>query len=715
MYSPIYQSSSPRSCSFSPTKMRFNSQIIPEENADWSYCNQPDHTGAFRKIGSQTELPLSYQQRLRERKRYGPLYMLTIELKTTYQASNNGFKYSETNNPRRVLTKPSKPTKNDGYDNDDFDYILYVNDVLGGAEGHKYIILDVLGSGTFGQVVKCRNTKTEEVVAIKVVKNNQAYRNQSMMEVAILQILNQRHDINDQHHLLRLKDTFVHKRHLCLVFELLSDNLYELIKQNHFRGLSTNLVRVFTAQILDALTVLNEARIIHCDLKPENILLKNLESPTLKVIDFGSACHEAQTTYTYIQSRFYRSPEVLLGLPYTSAIDMWSLGCIAAELFLGLPLFPGNSEYNQLSRIVELLGTPPNYMVEVGKNSHRYFDRDSTPEGGKRYVFKSIEKYSTEQGKLEQPSKRYFSSKTLPELINSYPITRKLQMTQAEMDKEKHNRLAFIDFLQGLLKLNPIERWSPQQAKQHPFITGERVDFPFQPPYIPRKQQLPIPSFQNKQQGSMAYHSSNNIIPQPTFSESYLSSTYPRLPEQQVHHAKRSSYVPPLPSVLEPPHNPFSHPQSHELPTTLSNFESSNNTMPKHHLDLQQSNHAGTIGNGRPRANTVGTMQVPPQIQWATIDNGTQLYSPYYPYGQPEQANAYTEFNGLNNDMLPRWQGDHHRQTIDLERDGDWQEDVPRKTHPTHRRSNSSNIMFPTIQSSLSSSAANAHMQIGCR
>ncbi len=85
-------------------------------------------------------------------------------------------------------------------------------------------------------------------------------------------------------------------------------------------------------------------------------LSSSLESPTLKVIDFGSACHEAQTTYTYIQSRFYRSPEVLLGLPYTSAIDMWSLGCIAAELFLGLPLFPGNSEYNQLSRIVEMLG-----------------------------------------------------------------------------------------------------------------------------------------------------------------------------------------------------------------------------------------------------------------------------------------------------------------------------------------------------------------------
>lgn len=76
--------------------------------------------------------------------------------------------------------------------------------------------------------------------------------------------------------MLRLKDTFIHHAHLCLVFELLSNNLYELIKQNSFRGLSTSLVRVFTAQLLDALTVLQEAKIIHCDLKPENILLKSL-------------------------------------------------------------------------------------------------------------------------------------------------------------------------------------------------------------------------------------------------------------------------------------------------------------------------------------------------------------------------------------------------------------------------------------------------------
>ena len=171
------------------------------------------------------------------------------------------------------------------------------------------MILDVLGQGTFGQVVKCQNMRTHEVVAVKVVKNKPAYFQQSMMEVTILELvrrrplvminrvcipfapsesaktyefrhaqINNQWDKDDEHHMLRLKDTFIHHSHLCLVFELLSNNLYELIKQNSFRGLSTSLVRVFTAQLLDALSVLNEAKIIHCDLKPENILLKSYVS-----------------------------------------------------------------------------------------------------------------------------------------------------------------------------------------------------------------------------------------------------------------------------------------------------------------------------------------------------------------------------------------------------------------------------------------------------
>ena len=206
-----------------------------------------------------------------------PLQALTTHLPATYRICNPSFQYESSRNPRRVLTKPSKGTKNDGFDNEDSDYILYVNDILGSEEtNHKnrYLILDVLGQGTFGQVVKCQNLKTQEVVAVKVVKNKTAYFNQSMMEVSVLDLLNGRMDKNDDHHILRLKDTFIHRQHLCLVFELLSVNLYELIKQNQFRGLSTTLVRVFAQQLLNGLCLLSKAKLIHCDLKPENILLK---------------------------------------------------------------------------------------------------------------------------------------------------------------------------------------------------------------------------------------------------------------------------------------------------------------------------------------------------------------------------------------------------------------------------------------------------------
>ncbi|KAH8119096.1 kinase-like domain-containing protein [Phellopilus nigrolimitatus] len=412
-----------------------------------------------------------------------PLRQLTTNITDTYHICNPQFRYESASNPRRVLTKPSKPMHNEGFDNEDYDYILYVNDWLG-SDQNKYLILDVLGQGTFGQVVKCQNMKTHEIVAVKVVKNKPAYFNQSMMEVTILELLNNQCDPQDEHHILRLRDSFIHKNHLCLVFELLSSNLYELIKQNQFQGLSTQLVKVFTAQLLDALSVLKDARLIHCDLKPENILLKSLQSPTIKVIDFGSACHERQTVYTYIQSRFYRSPEVLLGIPYNAAIDMWSLGCIAVELFLGLPLFPGTSEYNQITRIVEMLGLPSTYMLEIGKQSGHFFDSYIDHYGQKKHRLKSLEQYARERNTQEQPGKQYFKATTLPDIVNSAPMPtfKSSSKSGLEMEKELNNRAAFIDFCQGLLNLDPIQRWTPQQARMHPFITGEKYVKPFVPP-----------------------------------------------------------------------------------------------------------------------------------------------------------------------------------------------------------------------------------------
>ncbi|KAJ9115094.1 hypothetical protein QFC22_005422 [Naganishia vaughanmartiniae] len=415
-------------------------------------------------------------------------------------------KRADPENPGEYLN----PCHNNGSDNEDYDYILYVNDVLTSDNGaaDKYLILDVLGQGTFGQVVKCQNMRTHDIVAVKVVKNKPAYFNQSMME------LNTEADKNDEHHLLRMLDSFIHHSHLCLVFECLSSNLYELIKHNQFRGLSLQLVKMFTAQLLDALSVLKDHRLIHCDLKPENILLQSppnfcsLNSPQIKVIDFGSACHERQTVYTYIQSRFYRSPEVLLGLPYSASIDMWSLGCIVAELFLGLPLFPGTSEYNQLSRIVDMLGMPPSHLLEVGKQVPEFFQVIGIDENSRKtYRLKPMEQYATEHNTNEQPSKQYFKATTLPEIIRTYALPKKI-VKQSDIDKEMALRTSFIDFVTGLLNMDPIKRWSPQQAKQHPFITGEKFEGHWEPPA--GRSNVKVDDAQSKKYGGLVSSSRSN-------------------------------------------------------------------------------------------------------------------------------------------------------------------------------------------------------------
>lgn len=148
----------------------------------------------------------------------------------------------------------------------------------------------------------------------------------------------------------------MYRNHQCLVFEMLSLNLYELLKNTQFGGVSLNLIRKFAKQILRALSFLarGDVDVIHCDLKPENILLRHPKKSAVKVIDFGSSCRSHKRMYSYIQSRFYRSPEVMLGLPYTVAIDMWSLGCILAEMHTGEPLFSGSDQFDQMQKIIKV-------------------------------------------------------------------------------------------------------------------------------------------------------------------------------------------------------------------------------------------------------------------------------------------------------------------------------------------------------------------------
>ena len=150
-----------------------------------------------------------------------------------------------------------------------------------------------------------------------------------------------------------------------------------MLKACKFKGFDVKVVKNMAIQLLIALRFLKKTNIIHCDLKPENILLKYYNKSMIKVIDFGSSCLCDERLYTYIQSRFYRAPEIILGLPYDYSIDIWSFGCIICELITGQPIFAGDSENDQFACFLEVLGLPPEYLVEKSSRKNVYFEEDN--------------------------------------------------------------------------------------------------------------------------------------------------------------------------------------------------------------------------------------------------------------------------------------------------------------------------------------------------
>ena len=215
-------------------------------------------------------------------------------------------------------------------------------------------------------------------------------------------------------------------------------NLYEFIKCHDFRGFSLKLIRRFAKQLLNSLVLLKSKKVIHCDLKPENVLLAHPTHSEIKVIDFGSSCHENEKVYTYIQSRFYRSPEVILGMTYGMPIDMWSLGCILAELLTGYPIFPGENEQEQLACIMEVFGPPEKHLIEKSTRKKLFFDSLGKP----RITVST-------KGKRRRPS-----SKSLQQVLKCEDET-------------------FLDFISRCLRWDPDRRLKPDEAIHHEFITGK--------------------------------------------------------------------------------------------------------------------------------------------------------------------------------------------------------------------------------------------------
>ncbi|XP_060607726.1 cyclin-dependent kinase-like 5 isoform X5 [Ruditapes philippinarum] len=292
---------------------------------------------------------------------------------------------------------------------------------------NKYEIVGVVGEGAYGVVLKCKHKETGELVAVKKFKDgeeNDDVRRTTLRELKMLRSLK-------QENIVELREAFRRKGKLYLVFEYVERNMLELLEEQA-NGVAPEKVRSYTYQLCKAIHWCHSNDIIHRDIKPENLLISNTD--TLKLCDFGFArtINGGSTgVYTdYVATRWYRSPELLLGAPYGKAVDIWSIGCILGELADGQPLFPGESEIDQLYVIQKIVGQLPPDQMNLFYNNARF-------------------------------SGLKFPSVSKPQSI----------------EKRYHGILSsvMIDFMNQTLRLEPSDRFTIEECLNHVVFQTERL------------------------------------------------------------------------------------------------------------------------------------------------------------------------------------------------------------------------------------------------
>ncbi|GMH45688.1 hypothetical protein BSKO_13651 [Bryopsis sp. KO-2023] len=293
----------------------------------------------------------------------------------------------------------------------------------------KYEVVGVVGEGAYGVVLKCRNKESGEIVAVKKFKEkdeDEIVRKTTLREVRMLRTM--RHE-----NIVSLKEAFRRKQKLYLVFEYVEKNLLEILEE-HPTGLAADEVRRYVYMLVKAVDWCHQHNIVHRDIKPENLLINTGVGGMgkLKLCDFGFARQlptspDASIT-DYVSTRWYRAPELLLGSThYGKEVDQWAIGCIMAELVSGQPLFPGESDIDQLYIIQRLLGP-------------------LTPD----------------QTKLFLTNQRFagfkFPDMTCPETLDT------------KLDKNLSPEA--LSFMKGLLHMDPSARLQTSDCLRHPYFAG---------------------------------------------------------------------------------------------------------------------------------------------------------------------------------------------------------------------------------------------------
>ena len=328
----------------------------------------------------------------------------------------------------------------------------------------RYEVMEVLGQAAFSTALQCVDLEVagdgdenerSQWVCLKVIKNSKDFFDQSLDEIKLLQYINSRGDPH-KHNVLQMIDYFYCKEHLFIVSELLRENLYEFQKYIRESGgleyFTPNRLKRIMKQVLEALVYIHSLNLLHCDIKPENIVIKSYSRCDVKLIDFGSSCFVTDHLTSYIQSRSYRAPEVILGMNYNYGIDIWSLGGVLAEMHTAYVLFQNDSIATMLSRIEGILGPYPRHMVETSPESPKYFNLSGM-----------IYERNEEDGTFSL----IYSKKT--------SLRRRLHLPrrgEASEDEE-----LFLEFVNYMLQVDPDKRPSAEQLLNHPWLDGaEELD-----------------------------------------------------------------------------------------------------------------------------------------------------------------------------------------------------------------------------------------------
>jgi serine/threonine protein kinase len=339
-------------------------------------------------------------------------------------------------------------------------------------------------------------------VCLKVIKNTKDFFDQSLDEIKILELLRQTGQCH-QNHIIEMKSFFYHREHLIIVTELLRQNLFEfgkfILDNDEEPYFTLPRLAFITRQCLVALRFVHNLGLVHSDVKPENILLGSYSRAQVKLIDFGSSCYLTDRQSSYIQSRSYRAPEVVLGLPYDGKIDVWSLGCVVAEMLTGEVTFQNDSIVSMLSRIEAICGLFPRHMIAQGRQSDRFFTKcgllfekvKAVGDDGQKTPDESEEEDDDESDSgrrrgrgvfdIFQPKVTTISSRMgfAADLHDRYLAGVSLSLTEEK-------QALFVDFVKNLLTIDPDSRPSASDALKHPWmeyaatLTEEGIKYPSQ-------------------------------------------------------------------------------------------------------------------------------------------------------------------------------------------------------------------------------------------